>query len=169
MCGIGSYMVTLSCEEGAPTPSPAPESSTAPGTTPTSGEIQSPDHPDRYPHNQNQTWDIEVASGQTIELTFESFDIEDCEWANCNCAYDYVLVSFDTVDQKYCGSTKPDPIVSSGNTMTVSFHSDYSVNLNGFKATWKVVETSGMLQGRRTYLSLVGWWVEGEGTFWDSS
>ena len=54
MCGIGSYMVTLSCEAGAPTPSPAPESSTAPGTTPTSGEIQSPDHPDRYPHNQDQ-------------------------------------------------------------------------------------------------------------------
>merc|ERR1719219_1379352 len=57
MCGIGSYMVTLSCEEGAATPSPAPESSTAPGTTPTSGEIQSPDHPDRYPqqhHHQRQ-------------------------------------------------------------------------------------------------------------------
>merc|ERR1719189_3355328 len=111
MCGIGSYMVTLSCEAGpAPASTAAPANTTAapanttatPGSTSapapsgeTSGEIQSPDHPDRYPHNQNQTWDIEVASGQTIELTFESFDIEDCGWANCNCAYDYVLVSFD--------------------------------------------------------------------------
>ena len=82
---------------------------------------------------------MEVAAGETIELTFESFDIE----SHRNCAYDYVLVSYGSVEQKYCGSTKPDPVISSGNTLTVTFYSDYSVNLNGFKATWKVAETSG--------------------------
>jgi len=143
MCGIGRYHVTLSCEEGtAPAPTTTPAPTSAPGPSPTSGEIQSPDYPDRYPHNQNQTWNLEVAAGETIELTFESFDIE----SHRNCAYDYVLVSYGSVEQKYCGSTKPDPVISSGNTMTVTFHSDYSVNLNGFKATWKVAETSDKIQ-----------------------
>ena len=55
MCGIGRYHVTLSCEEGtAPAPTTTLAPTSAPGPSPTSGEIQSPDYPDRYPHNQNQ-------------------------------------------------------------------------------------------------------------------
>ena len=72
-------------------------------------------------------------------LTFESFDLE----SHSSCVYDYVKISFGSVEEKYCGSSKPSPIISSGNTMTVVFHSDYSVNRNGFKATWEAVETSG--------------------------
>ena len=34
--------------------------------------------------------------------------------------------------------------------MTVIFHSDRSVTKDGFKATWKAVETSGMLFGLRS-------------------
>ena len=57
MCGIGRYMVTISCEAGpAPATTSAPASTSEPGPTPTSGEIQSPDHPDRYPHNQDQVY-----------------------------------------------------------------------------------------------------------------
>ena len=72
-------------------------------------------------------------------LTFESFDLE----SHSSCVYDYVKITFGSVEEKYCGSSKPSPIVSSGNTMTVVFHSDQSVNRNGFKATWEAVETSG--------------------------
>ena len=82
-------------------------------------------------------------------LTFVSFDIE----ADSSCRYDYVQVSFGSDEQKYCGSNKPSPIISSDNRMTVIFHSDDSEVRNGFKATWKAVETSGsgMLFGL-TYL-----------------
>ena len=73
-------------------------------------------------------------------LTFESFDIE----AHSSCSDDYVQVSFGSDDQKYCGSNKPSPIISSDNTMVVIFHSDSIEARNGFKATWKAVETSGM-------------------------
>ena len=73
-------------------------------------------------------------------LTFESFDIVDGR----SCQYGYVQVIFGSVAEKYCGSKLPSPIISSGNTMTVVFHSDSGVNGNGFKATWKAVETSGM-------------------------
>ena len=93
-----------------------------------------------------QTWNIGVASGKRIMLTFESFDIE----AHPSCKYDYVQVSFGSDEQRYCGSNKPSPIISSDNTMVVIFHSDDSEARNGFKATWKAVET-GMSFGV-TYL-----------------
>ena len=79
-------------------------------------------------------------------LTFESFDIE----AHSSCSNDYVQVSFGSDEQKYCGSNKPSPIISSDNRMTVIFRSDYSEARNGFKATWKAVQP-GMLFGV-TYL-----------------
>ena len=45
---------------------------------------------------------------------------------------------------KKCGSSKPDKIISSANSLTVKFHSDSSVVKKGFKATWKqVTATSG--------------------------
>merc|ERR1712110_903008 len=106
------------------------------------GEIKSPNYPNLYPHNLDETWNLEVASGQKIKLTFESFDLE----SHSSCVYDYVKISFGSDEEKYCGSSKPSPIISSGNTMTVVFHSDYSVNRNGFKATWEAVEISGEIQ-----------------------
>ena len=82
-----------------------------------------------------QTWNLEVASGKKIKLTFESFDLE----SHSGCKYDYVTISFESEEEKYCGSSMPSPIISSGNTMTVVFHSDYSVNRNGFRAIWETV------------------------------
>ena len=98
-------------------------------------KIQSPNFPENYPINVDETWNLEVAAGQKIKLTFDSFDLE----ANYYCSYDYVQVSFGSVEEKHCGSTKPEPIISSGNNMTVTFHSDYSVNHAGFNATWEAV------------------------------
>ena len=80
-----------------------------------------------------KTWNLEVAPGQRIQLTFESFDLE----AHPDCRYDYVQISHGSSQQKYCGSNKPTPIISSGNTMTVTFHSDDSKNVKGFKAKWE--------------------------------
>ena len=72
-------------------------------------------------------------------LTFESFDIE----YHSSCRLDYVKVSFGSDEQKYCGSNKPSPIISSDNWMMVTFHSDDEEVRNGFNATWKTVESSG--------------------------
>merc|ERR550539_1335477 len=99
------------------------------------GEIKSPNYPNVYPHNLEETWNLEVAAGEKIMLTFESFELE----THSSCRYDYVKISFGSVEEKYCGTNKPSPIISSDNTMTVVFHSDYDVNRNGFKATWKPV------------------------------
>ena len=51
----------------------------------------------------------------------------------------YFQISYGTFSKKYCGASKPDPITSTGNTMKVKFHSDYSVVRKGFSAVWKAV------------------------------
>ena len=79
-----------------------------------------------------QTWNLEVTPGKRIKLTFESFDLE-----GFNCEFDYVRISYGSFDEKYCGPNKPSPIISSGNTMTVLFHSDNSYNRSGFKTIWE--------------------------------
>ena len=84
----------------------------------------------------HQTWNLAVASGKRIELTFESFDLE----AHSTCGYDYVQISFGSVEEKYCVNNKPSPIISPGNTMRVTFHSDETVNMGGFRATWEAIE-----------------------------
>ena len=90
-------------------------------------------------------WNLEVAPGKRIKLTFKKFDVE----PDSSCGFDYVQVSFGSEEQKYCGSNKPSPIISSDNRMTVIFHSDdIEADNNGFKATWN---TTGMSFGV-TYL-----------------
>ena len=85
-------------------------------------------------------------------LTFQSFDLEGA--INCDDDFfndDFVQVIFGSVAEKYCGSKLPSPIISSGNNMTVFFHSNEVVHVNtgskdnGFEATWKAVDTSGTL------------------------
>ena len=81
-------------------------------------------------------------------LTFESFDIE-AHSCHSSCRLDYVKVSFGSDEQKYCGSNKPSPIISSDNRMTVIFHSDEEEVRNGFKATWQAVETGNVVWSDR--------------------
>ena len=61
--------------------------------------------------------------------------------AECgDCYYDYVSISFGSIEEKYCGDYIPGPIISSGNTMTVVFVSDSVYQFTGFKATWEAVD-----------------------------
>ena len=88
-----------------------------------------------------------VEAGSTITLTFTDFDLE----PESTCGYDYVKVlDTDGVTQlkKLCGTSLPSPINSSGNKLTVIFHSDHSVNKKGFQANWKAV--SGVSSGEVT-------------------
>ena len=71
------------------------------------GSIKSPDFPNNYPNNKDQVrdtsnccfifhifqqeWDLSAPAGSKIQLTFNSFDIED----DASCSYDYVQVGVD--------------------------------------------------------------------------
>jgi len=101
---------------------------------PTLGTIKSPNYPSNYPDRSDITYPIEVQEGSKIELSFVAFDIE----LEKNCTYDYVQVNDTDGTQlaKFCGQSIPAKIKSSGNKLTVAFHSDHCVNKKGFEATW---------------------------------
>ena len=83
-----------------------------------------------------QNWPLRAqGAGGKIRLIFTSFDVE----AERNCGYDYVEVSFGSFSRKYCGDSLPEPITSTGSTMSVKFHSDQSVTKSGFRAVWTEV------------------------------
>ncbi|NP_001089125.1 complement C1s subcomponent precursor [Xenopus laevis] len=64
------------------------------------GEITSPNYPQGYPNNVEETWEISVPEGFGIHLYFIHLDIEPSE----SCEYDYVQVIVgDIVEKKLCG------------------------------------------------------------------
>jgi len=130
-------------------------------------EIKSPNFPDPYDNYMNETWHHEVASDMKIKLTFQDFELEggycgdattpsparksrdvsekhyDSPSARCEnyiCPYDYVQVNHGNFEERFCGSDMPSPIISHGNTMTVTFISDHSITYPGFKALMEPVD-----------------------------
>ena len=103
--------------------------------------------PSDYPENDDVTFPLVVDAGSTIQLQFFNFDLE----PDSGCSYDYVKVlDTDGTTQlaKLCGDSIPSPIKSSGNKLTVIFHSDHSVQKKGFQAFWSKV--SGVSSGEVT-------------------
>ena len=102
-------------------------------------------------------------------LTFlDSFGLEDAQEIDYGtdengfrCEDDFVQIVSGSVDEKYCGSSMPSPLISSENTMTVVFHNngfEFS-NGNGFRAFWNIASGKGerirpnVLATTVTYLS----------------
>jgi len=109
------------------------------GSTATqSGSIQSDNYPNNYPVNQDKTYEISVAAGKKIKMTFAAFSLEEA-WG---CGWDYLTIedgNGSTLLGKSCGSVKPATITSKTNKVKVVFHSDYSVTSTGFKIDWVAV------------------------------
>ena len=84
-------------------------------------------------------WQLEApADGLQILLTFETFHLE-TPHTNGSC-YDFVEISDETSSQRYCGASIPDPLVSTGTSLNVKFHTDSFIAGTGFRATWSVVK-----------------------------
>merc|ERR1719400_1101488 len=129
-------------------------------------EIKSPNFPNHYDNYMNETWHHEVASDMKIKLTFQDFELEggycgdattpsparksrdvsekhyDSPSARCEnyICFDYVQVNHGNFEERFCGSDMPSPIISHGNTMTVTFISDHSITFPGFKALMEPVD-----------------------------
>jgi len=108
-----------------------------------SGKIQSFNYPNDYPNNEDCIWKITVPSGSNVMLEFETpFDIERCR-SRSDCSYDYLEIrdggaaTSPFLGEKLCGTTVPNTIKSTGNTMFVKFHSDGSQPRIGFSASFK--------------------------------
>ena len=96
-----------------------------------------------------QVWTLEAENGGSIQLTFESFDLEkeECDYdyeynystyeytEECTCP-DYVEVSHGSYSEQFCGDMVPEPITSSGSSMVIKFYSDSGETGTGFRAVW---------------------------------
>ncbi|XP_060929641.1 membrane frizzled-related protein isoform X2 [Limanda limanda] len=105
------------------------------------GHLSSPNHPKPYPHQQSCIWHISVEEGHVITLSFRNFSLETQDV----CEFDYVEVhdSIDTgagiVLGRFCGTTFPPDLNSTGPHMTVVFMADEGVADSGFNATYQSV------------------------------
>ncbi|XP_062328232.1 membrane frizzled-related protein [Osmerus eperlanus] len=109
-----------------------------------SGTLSSPNHPKPYPHQQLCTWRISVEEGHVIRLSFRNFSLETQDV----CEFDYVEVhdSSDTgagrVLGRYCGTSLPPDLTSSGPQMTVVFVADEGVADSGFNCSYQSISLS---------------------------
>ncbi|XP_063063043.1 cubilin [Engraulis encrasicolus] len=112
--------------------------------TGSSGQIASPLWPRTYPMNSDYRWTITVDSDYYINLRFIEIDIEDLY----DCYYDNLQI-FDGPNVHainlgtFCGLRVPNPVRSSGSTMTLEFKSDNVVGGRGFLVEWTAVQNSG--------------------------
>merc|ERR1712106_891377 len=100
-----------------------------------SGTLQSPNFPNKYPNNHDETYNIEVQTGKTIEIIFETFELE----AHSRCSWDWLKIidGSTTLLEETCGSNVPAKLLSQTNKVEIIFHSDYVVPKRGFKLQWK--------------------------------
>ena len=111
---------------------------TTPGTS-----IMSPNYPNNYGSGQDCQVTIRFAGSPTVLIEFDPlYNIE----SHSSCSYDYLEVrdgpsaSSSLIGSKHCGATAPAPIQSTGNSMTLIFHTDSSFQKAGFK----IVANPGM-------------------------
>eukprot|EP00058_Branchiostoma_floridae_P010532 XP_002596020.1 hypothetical protein BRAFLDRAFT_84097 [Branchiostoma floridae] len=87
--------------------------------TASSATFSSPNYPSRYPNNQNCQYDIRVASGHKVMLTFNSFELQDASWSGA-CTdyveiYDLFASNYDV--GRWCGHDKPPAYLSASNSI----------------------------------------------------
>ena len=124
--------ITIACDH-------LTEEITVPGTT-----IISPNYPSEYESSSDCFAFIRFPAAQIVSLTFEAFNVE----KHSRCDYDYLAVCdgricdgdgdsdiVTLIGSKLCGRKRhlPASIESTGNVMTLHFHTDGSVNKSGFK------------------------------------
>ncbi len=95
-----------------------------------------------YSANQDSYITIAPTGAAQVNLTINSFDVE----GFTNCGYDYVEI-FDGPSTsspligKYCNTNNPPPSIinSTGGAITIHFHTDPGLHLQGFSISWNCV------------------------------
>ncbi|XP_075951169.1 neuropilin-2a isoform X3 [Anarhichas minor] len=113
--------------------------------TSSSGVIESPGFPDKYPHNLECSYMIIAPPLMDITLTFLTFDLENDPLlvGEGDCKYDWLDV-WDGLPQvspligRYCGTKIPPEIQSSSGLLSLSFHTDMAVAKDGFSARYNM-------------------------------
>ena len=111
--------------------------------------IVSPNYPQSYPSNTNKTYNLEVAPGNRIKISFIVFNIDyrmcptfdESEPCSCNDDYLKIVDGDGTLLFKQCGDNPRKPVLSSSNKVYVNFISGptHSDSFSGFKINWEKV------------------------------
>ncbi|XP_067863171.1 cubilin [Heptranchias perlo] len=129
-----------------------PQQVTDPGCGGTYGDSEgiliSPNWPNPYLSSKQCVYIIRQPTGERIHLHFIHMELESYN----NCSSDYIEIhdgeaETDPVIGKFCGSTLPAPITTSGNKLWLKFKADASVSKGGFLAVYKVA-CGGTLNGK---------------------
>ncbi|XP_047481962.1 tolloid-like protein 2 [Penaeus chinensis] len=93
-----------------------------------------------YDNKEDCDWIIQAAQGESVHLTFLTFELED----EHDCGYDYVEVFSGYSDSgpsygKFCGNTIPQEIVSINDALLVRFRTDDTINTKGFSAAYVAI------------------------------
>ncbi|XP_032366699.1 cubilin [Etheostoma spectabile] len=114
-----------------------------------SGVVESLNFPNDYPAYAECSWTIQASSGNTVNYTFTSFQLEA---TSSSCFYDYVKL-FDGPNAQapligtYCGATPPPANTTTSSALTVVFRSDASLSMPGFQMMWYQNGCGGDLSG----------------------
>ncbi|KAM8967664.1 cubilin [Pelodytes ibericus] len=122
------------------------------------GILESLNYPNSYPLNQHCNWTIQTTSGNTINYTFTTLELEN----NYNCGYDYIKLYDGPNDQSrligtYCGKPALPSGGTSSSSLHVVFHSDQTGVANGFQMQWFVNGCGGELSGSAGSFSSPGY------------
>ena len=104
----------------------------------TSGNMTTPNYPERYSPGSECFYYINAPQATVIRLNFQTFDLED--------GYDFFyygrLGDTHNVDYSFTGEFAPEPVEFMASSLWFRFRSDGSVNNFGFSILW---ETAGKL------------------------
>lgn len=108
------------------------------------GTIGSPNYPSYYPAYSSCVWNIRVPGNSRMRLSFKAFQVE----SSSSCQFDYVEIrdgesASSELLGRFCGSTIPAPIMSSGNQVTIKFGTDGSGQYRGFQLSFEKIVTCG--------------------------
>ncbi|XP_056413289.1 ovochymase-2-like [Hyla sarda] len=102
-----------------------------------SGSVSSLNYPSNYENSKACAWEITVPDNKVVHFWFEEFHVE----ASTLCSEDHVTIEDNVgVLGTYCGHTLPNPIVSVGNRIFVTFITNSENSDKGFHAKYEAVD-----------------------------
>ncbi|XP_075714976.1 bone morphogenetic protein 1 [Rhinoderma darwinii] len=105
---------------------------------------------DVHPAATECVWHLQSEGNYGVELVFQSFELEEEQ----DCGYDYIEI-YDGPSEnsprmgRYCGSGPPEEVYSSGDSLTIRFHSDDSINKKGFHIRYTSTKFQDTLHARK--------------------
>ncbi|KAK3729262.1 hypothetical protein QZH41_011898, partial [Actinostola sp. cb2023] len=108
--------------------------------------LTTPNFPDNYPGSLNCTWRITSPAGHLVQLIFTDFDTLRDQGSLRSCKYSDSLNIYDSHSEfvnlvgKYCGSTVPADVVSSGRYLYLTFSGVFYATRKGFRIEYRAVK-----------------------------